>query len=189
MTATIRKKPQIDRDQIVSEALSLLNETSLAGLTMRGLADRLGIRAASLYWHFPNKAALTTAMSERLFIQAIDAAPDADNWRAWMRGVGRAVWDNLIDCADSGLLVMSADLTKEQFAHSTALVQRKLEKFDIDAADGFRLHSGIQALMTGWITFAHSPFAMQLESALEVKQSAMATLDALVEGWRPVLKS
>lgn len=188
MAEPLRNRPQIDREQIIVEALGVLNETSLSGLTMRVLADRLGIRAASLYWHFPNKAALITAISEQLFIKAIENAPDADNWREWMRGLGRAIWDNLIDCPDSGILVMSADPTEEQFARMITLVEQKLEEYDIAPADGLRLHSGIQALTTGWVTFAHSPYVMKLETSLEIKQSAMATLDAMIDGWRPVLK-
>jgi AcrR family transcriptional regulator len=184
-----RVKPQMDRAQIIADALDLFNEAGFSGLTMRALADRLGIRAASLYWHFPNKAALTTAMSEHLFIEAIERAPDADNWRDWMRGVGHAVWNNLIDSPDSGILVMSAELSEEQFQRTTALVHQKLEKFDIDASDGFRLHSGIQALITGWVAFAHSPFDIKLESVMNVREAAMATLDAMIDGWQPKTKS
>lgn len=188
MAATIRKKPQIDSDQIVTEALELVNETRLAGLTMRVLAERLGIRAASLYWHFPNKAALISAMSEALFIRAIKNVPDADNWQDWMRGVGHAVWDNLITYPDSGLIVMTANPTEEQFSRMSKIIREMLQDFDIDVEDGFRLHSGIQALITGWVTFAHSPFIDQLEAEMDVKQSAMQTLDAMINGWQAKLK-
>lgn len=189
MTTKIRKKPQIDKAQIVSEALDLLKETSLAGVTMRELADRLGIRAASLYWHFPNKAALISAMAEELFIKAIENAPDADTWQDWMRGVGRAVWHNLIGYPDSGLLVMASNPSDEQFGRMSQIVREKLSGFDIDLEDGFRLHSGIQALITGWITFAHSPYNQQLEVAVDIEKSAMDTLDAMIDGWAPKLKS
>jgi AcrR family transcriptional regulator len=37
-------------------------ESESGGLTMRRLADRLGIRAPSLYKHFPHKAALEVAI-------------------------------------------------------------------------------------------------------------------------------
>lgn len=185
MTTKTRKRPQIDRNQIVSEALKLLNETSLSGLTMRELADRLGIRAASLYWHFPNKAALISEMSAHLFIKAIENAPEAATWQDWMRGVGHSVWESLIDYPDSGLLVMMADLSEEQFNRNSAIVRERLEAFDIDPNDAFRLHSGIQALVTGWVTFAHSPYIKQLETRIDVKGAAMETLEAMIRGWQP----
>ena len=183
MPSQTRKKPQFDKNQIVAEALKLLNETRLTGLTMRVLASRLGLSASSLYWYFPNKAALVSAMSERMFIHAIEATPDADNWRDWMRSLGRAVWDNLIDYPDSGLLIMTADLSEEQFNRNNSAIRQKLEKYEIDTEDGYRLLSGIQALITGWTTFAHSPYVDRLESVLNIKESAMDTLDAMVLGW------
>ena len=41
------------REHIVSAALDLLDEAGLEGLTMRALAERMGVRAASLYWQVP----------------------------------------------------------------------------------------------------------------------------------------
>jgi AcrR family transcriptional regulator len=47
--------------QIVAAARELLEQEGPAALTMRRLADRLGIRASSLYKHLPDKAALEAA--------------------------------------------------------------------------------------------------------------------------------
>jgi AcrR family transcriptional regulator len=44
--------------QIVEEARALLESEGAEGLTMRRLAERLGIRAPSLYKHFPDKQAV-----------------------------------------------------------------------------------------------------------------------------------
>jgi AcrR family transcriptional regulator len=46
------------REQIVREALALLESEGLAGLTMRRLGERVGMRAPSLYKHFPDKESL-----------------------------------------------------------------------------------------------------------------------------------
>jgi AcrR family transcriptional regulator len=48
--------------QIVAAARELLEQQGAAALTMRRLADRLGIRAPSLYKHLPDKAALEAAI-------------------------------------------------------------------------------------------------------------------------------
>jgi AcrR family transcriptional regulator len=48
--------------QIVATARDLLEREGEEGLTMRGLAERLGIRAPSLYKHLPDKAALEAAI-------------------------------------------------------------------------------------------------------------------------------
>uniref|UniRef100_UPI0034DFA0FF TetR/AcrR family transcriptional regulator n=1 Tax=Streptomyces flavofungini TaxID=68200 RepID=UPI0034DFA0FF len=44
--------------EIVGAARELLEESGAEKLTMRSLADRLGIKAPSLYKHFPDKAAV-----------------------------------------------------------------------------------------------------------------------------------
>ena len=48
--------------QIVTAARELLDEEGLEALSMRRLAERLGIRAPSLYKHFPSKEALESAL-------------------------------------------------------------------------------------------------------------------------------
>ncbi|WP_375256744.1 TetR/AcrR family transcriptional regulator [Streptomyces sp. MNP-20] len=44
--------------EIVTAARALVEEAGPEALTMRSLADRLGIKAPSLYKHFPDKAAV-----------------------------------------------------------------------------------------------------------------------------------
>src|SRR5213592_113445 len=48
--------------EIVAAARELLDEHGADALTMRRLAERLGIRAPSLYKHVPDKAALEAAV-------------------------------------------------------------------------------------------------------------------------------
>ncbi|GAB3391735.1 TetR/AcrR family transcriptional regulator C-terminal domain-containing protein [Humibacter soli] len=54
------------RDDVAEMALRLLDEHGLPDLTMRNLADALGVQPSALYWHFPNKQALLAAVSERI---------------------------------------------------------------------------------------------------------------------------
>jgi AcrR family transcriptional regulator len=53
--------------EILDVARDLLDEQGSDGLSMRKLADRLGMRAPSLYKHFPNKDALEAALISRGF--------------------------------------------------------------------------------------------------------------------------
>jgi AcrR family transcriptional regulator len=69
--------------EIVAAARELLDEHGTEALTMRRLAERLGIRAPSLYKHLPDKAALEVALIatglEELAValeKALDAAGD-----------------------------------------------------------------------------------------------------------------
>ena len=61
-----RGHPVIDRGTVVGAALSLLDEAGLEGLSMRRLAERLGVKAASLYWHVRNKDELLGLVADEI---------------------------------------------------------------------------------------------------------------------------
>lgn len=54
------------QEQLLDHALLLVREAGLAGLTVRGLAERVGFSEAALYRHYPSKAALVLALMKRL---------------------------------------------------------------------------------------------------------------------------
>jgi TetR/AcrR family transcriptional regulator, tetracycline repressor protein len=59
-------EPALDQRQIVQAALSLLDEVGFDGLTMRSLAKKLGIKAASLYWHVRSKQELLSLLADEI---------------------------------------------------------------------------------------------------------------------------
>jgi AcrR family transcriptional regulator len=83
--------------EVVAEGRRLLEEEGPGALTMRRLAERLGIQAPSLYKHLPDKAALeaaiiATGMEEAAtaFETAIAEAPDAGGSGGTGVGGGRS---------------------------------------------------------------------------------------------------
>jgi AcrR family transcriptional regulator len=77
---------KLDRETIVGEALTLLDERGLDAVSTRQLAKRLGVEQPSLYWHFRNKASLLDAMAEAAIAgHATAPLPTAsDDWRDWL---------------------------------------------------------------------------------------------------------
>lgn len=61
-----RARPALDREQVTRAALRLLDEVGLDDLTMRRLADRLGVTAASLYWHVRDKSDLLVMLGDAI---------------------------------------------------------------------------------------------------------------------------
>ncbi len=57
------------KDRIVSEAVRLLEEEGTSGLSMRRLAERVGIKAASIYEHFADKGALLAEVRVYIWIE------------------------------------------------------------------------------------------------------------------------
>lgn len=56
----------ITREQIVEATLRILAEGGLGLFSMRRLADDLGVRVNTIYWHVPNKQELLAAAGEAL---------------------------------------------------------------------------------------------------------------------------
>ena len=56
----------LSRASLVSAALGLVQDERLEALTMRGLADRLNVKAASLYWHVRDRRELLELLAESI---------------------------------------------------------------------------------------------------------------------------
>lgn len=70
---------------MVWEALELLDEVGLDGVSTRAVARRLGVEQPSLYWHFKNKQELLAAMAAAA-LQRHDELPlpqVGDDWKSW----------------------------------------------------------------------------------------------------------
>lgn len=65
----------LDRDRILSAALTHIDEQGLAGLTMRRLGQRVGVEAMSLYRYVPGKEELLDGVVE-LLLGDLRADPD-----------------------------------------------------------------------------------------------------------------
>lgn len=61
------------RQEIIASARRILETEGRDALTMRRLADEIGIRAPSLYKHFPDKRAVEIALIEIGFLESAEA--------------------------------------------------------------------------------------------------------------------
>jgi len=75
-----RGHPVIDREGMVEAALELLDDVGVEGLSMRRLAERLGVKAASLYWHVRNKEELLGLLADEICAGVREPDPDLP-WR------------------------------------------------------------------------------------------------------------
>ncbi len=177
--------PRLTVVQIVDQALELLREEGMDKLSMRRLAARVGVRAPTLYYYLPDKAALMAAMMERLFERCLELAPPTTDWQTWMRGFGRAIWKVQDSYPFTGELITASLLDEDYFARTTLRLQEILRDFEPRVERLMDLQSAVQSLMTGWSTFAHARYAGQLGRILDVERLAFESLDALIRGWRP----
>ncbi len=174
--------PRLTKDGIIAEAILLLNEEGLEGVSLRKLAARLGVKAPSLYWHFADKSALMSAVMERLFDECLDAVPDHVDWQQWMRSFGSALWWRQNTIRDFGRLITTTDIDEAQLARTQARIRSRIRKLNLAEKDAMRLQSTIQALITGWSAFAHAPYAKALSRTVPFETVAMHDLEIVLAG-------
>ncbi len=102
-----KRRRTLDREQIVGAALDLLNEVGLDALTMRLLAARLGVKAASLYRHIRDKRELLIHMADTLTGRIPDPDPDLP-WRERALAGARDYRDALLAIRDGARLLAEA---------------------------------------------------------------------------------
>ena len=103
--------------EIVSAARELLEAEGPEGLSMRRVAERLGIRAPSIYKHLPDKQALEAALISAGFAEWADAfeaaARDADDP---LKALTRAYRDYALRHPHLYRLMTERPLTRDQLA-------------------------------------------------------------------------
>lgn len=82
--------PPLTRRQVVAEALAFVDVEGVDALTMRRLADRLGVYPTAVYWHAGNKASLLAAVCERALADMELPPVDTERWQDWLRAMARS---------------------------------------------------------------------------------------------------
>jgi AcrR family transcriptional regulator len=81
--ATTTGRPRLSRDKVLRAALAVADDGGLASLTIRSLAERLGVKPMSVYYHVANKEDILDGLVDIVFGEI--ALPVADqDWRSEM---------------------------------------------------------------------------------------------------------
>ncbi|WP_412518481.1 TetR/AcrR family transcriptional regulator [Actinomadura madurae] len=83
-------KPRLTPEDIVRTAIGLADAAGLEALSMRRIADELGVSPMSIYTYVPGKAELIDAMVDRAFGEL--TPPEQDTWRARLEHVAHDGW-------------------------------------------------------------------------------------------------
>lgn len=91
-----RPAQPISRERVIAGAVALVERHGLAGLSMRRLATGLGIRATTLYYYFPNKAAILDSLVETILFDSPRPELGADApWFEHLRAHAVAFYESL----------------------------------------------------------------------------------------------
>lgn len=88
---------KVSHQDIVAAARELFRTQGYAGASMQDLADRAGLKKASLYSRFPDKETLVGEVLQLTFDETFADVDDAGGWRtayeAALRSMGEALMD------------------------------------------------------------------------------------------------
>ncbi|WP_067802780.1 TetR/AcrR family transcriptional regulator [Actinomadura formosensis] len=83
-------KPRLTAEEIVRAAIGLADAEGLDAVSMRRIADELGVSPMSIYTYVPGKAELIDVMVDRAFGEL--TPPEGETWRARLEHIARGGW-------------------------------------------------------------------------------------------------
>src|SRR5688572_15062435 len=82
--AKLETRAPLNRERVLQAAMQLADQSGIDGLSMRKLAQELGVEAMSLYHYFARKEELLNAMLDSVFAE-FERPDPAGDWRGAMR--------------------------------------------------------------------------------------------------------
>jgi AcrR family transcriptional regulator len=171
-TASLPRE-RLSRDRILQAAIAQADAGGLDGLSMRTLADRLGMAPMALYRHISNKDDLIDGMVDVVFSE-IDVPASDQDWRAAMRRRAISVRDALARHPWAvGLLESRATPGPANLRHHDAMIGTLLAAgFDMPLA------AHAYALMDSYIYgFALTKLHLPFESTADIADVAHDMLE------------
>jgi TetR/AcrR family tetracycline transcriptional repressor len=102
---------------VIDGALALVDEEGLDGLTIRRLAQRLGVTPMALYWHFKNKDELQHALVDRMWSLVDSKVDPAVPWIDRLRALMESVVAVLRTHPSAAQLMMTANLEAAPYCY------------------------------------------------------------------------
>ena len=149
----------LDRQQVVTEAVALLDAEGLDGVTTRKLATRLGVQSPTLYWHVPNKAALVTAIADAILADLVRTTtpptPD-ESWRDWLTGLAHGLRGALLAHPDGARVISAAQLSAAMNALSELAMSALVAK-DVPLRQARVVVLAVERFTVGYVLEEQAP--------------------------------
>ncbi|QIS13363.1 TetR/AcrR family transcriptional regulator C-terminal domain-containing protein [Nocardia arthritidis] len=151
----------LTKETIVTAGLAVLDEAGLDGLTVRLVADKLGVKPPALYWHVRNKQELLDEMTTEIWRRLgaeIDALTRDLSWDRELFEFAAALRRRLLTHRDGAKMISGTYLTdpaiyRDQEARLSSLVRQgftiadasRATKLLYDFVTGFCIEEQAQA--------------------------------------------
>ena len=155
-------------DRIVAAAIAIADAEGLSAVSMRRVANEVGVATMSLYRHVEDKDGLLLQMMDTVFRSwRLPPDPPAD-WRPRVEIVARMIWDA---CRQHPWLASAMSITRPQASAGGLPVS----EFLLAALDGLGLDH--QATFTAYITLVNYVRGTAMNIELEAEAEAATGVD------------
>lgn len=143
-------KLKLDRETIAAGGLALLAEGGIENLTIRKLADRFGIKSASLYHHFKSKQHLLDYVADVMVRSAWRPAGPDECWQDWLMDTAITLRRLLLAHPDGALLYAGASPPDERAEETIALLFGPLRNAGLSRYDARFIMFTVIRFTIGW---------------------------------------
>jgi TetR/AcrR family transcriptional regulator, tetracycline repressor protein len=112
-------RARLSKKAVVDRALALADASGLDGLTIRRLAQDLGVTPMALYWHFRSKEELLAALADRVWAETNMQVDPAQPWSRQLRGLLESLVRVLRAHPCASQLLLAAGKESESFLQAT----------------------------------------------------------------------
>lgn len=176
-------KAPLERDMICAAGLRILEEEGFDALSLRKIADALGVQTPALYWHVHDRSELYGLMAEAMLREALESIDGELTGREWLIAFGQALRAGHSRRRDSAKLVALVKPSEAMRTELLAIIMDKLMTGGLDHAPAFIAQSAVQSFTLGWSLFeGNTEISGLLNQSIDIEKGFDAALAALADG-------
>jgi TetR/AcrR family transcriptional regulator, tetracycline repressor protein len=173
---------KLDQAAILDAAFGVLNREGLEGLSLRLVAERLGVQAPALYWHVHNKAELIGLMAAT-FSAAANANLEGKTWRDKLILSARARRQAMLKQRDSARVCVMARPLRSA-AEAAPQLTAPLVAAGLTARQALSYQAAVIAYTVGWVAYEQSQATHDfLTQPIDFDECFETGLRAMVSGF------
>ncbi len=129
--------------------MEIIRTDGIEGLTIRGLAGKLGVAVTAIYWHVGNKQALLDGLAERVVARLGRVSARGPDPSSRIISIGQALRETLLEQPELVALVHRQGRTAELFQPARRLLVREFVGAGVDGADSALAVQAVLNLVIG----------------------------------------
>lgn len=152
------KEPGLTQERIVAEARRLLEKEGMDALSMRKLAQRLGVSTMALYNHIRDRQDLIDRIAQAV-VSEWDIPPDGEDWRQQIRTIFRSLRRVCLANAAAIPLIETTEMLDVAFFRPMEAALAALQKAGMGSGDALRAYYLLTNFALGQVSYeTRGPF-------------------------------